>query len=246
MRALISILVLCAMAPELEAAARQPTKNLNELFAPDHVAMFWRQTHCDLGAVGNAGLRLGFHKGYETTGIESSRLPFQDWTSWRSFRFDVENQNPEPLSVYVRMSNRTDHPASDTYTGGTFDGFVIGPGHSTVEISLDNMRSREGVAVDPKRIAWLGIFVQPLFLRDGMELKFAKYTILDLSNPRLSPDPARLQKQPYGDLLFAETEPSLRSKREEVERAIANLQNTIAEAKRRNRHKLCRDLSISG
>jgi Beta-galactosidase len=233
MRALVSILVLCAIAPYLQAADRQPTKNLNELFAPGQAAGFWRQTHCDLGPVGNAGLRLGFHKGYETTGIETSRLPFEDWTSWRSFQFEIENQNAEPLSIYVRISSRTDHPAQDTYTGGTFDGFVIGPGRSTVEISLESMRSPSGVAVDPKQIRWLGIFVQPLFVRDGMELKFAKYTQLDLSNPRLSPEPARLQKQPYGDLLFKETQPDLRSHREAVERAMASLQNTIADAKRR-------------
>jgi hypothetical protein len=183
--------------------------------------------------VGDGILRIRLHKGYETTGIETSRLPFQDWRSWRSFRFDVGNQNPEPLSVYVRISNRTDHPASDTYTGGTFDGFVIGPGHSTVEISIEGMRSPTGVAVDPKHIVWLGIFVQPLFVRDGMELKFTKYTTLDFSNPRLSPEPARMQKQPYGDLLFKETQPNLRSQREGVERAMASLQNTIAEAKRR-------------
>jgi beta-galactosidase len=233
MRAFISILFVCAMAPELGAAARQPTKNLNELFAPDQAAGFWRQSHCDLFPMGNGVLRLGLHKGYEMTGIETSRLPFEDWTTWRSFRFDVENQNPEPLSVYVRISNRTDHPAPDTYTGGTFDGFVIGPGRNTVEISLESMRSPSGVAVDPKHVSRLGIFVQPLFIRDGMELKFAKYTPLDLSNPRLSPEPARLQKQPYGDLLFKETQPNLQSQREAVERAMASLQNTIAEAQGR-------------
>jgi hypothetical protein len=230
-RILIQITLLCTVGAALNSAQR--VKDLNELFAPEQAAMFWTQNHCDLSPMGNGILRVGLHKGYETTGIETSRLPFQDWRPWRSFRFDVENQNPEPLSVYVRVSNRKDHPASDTYTGGTFDGFVIGPGRSTVEISLEHMRSREGVALDAKQIRWLGIFVQPLFLRDGMELKFAKYTNLDLSNPRLSPEPARLQQQPYGDLLFAETEPSLRSKREEVERALAQLQNTIAEAKRR-------------
>jgi beta-galactosidase len=231
MKALIPILLLCAMAPELEA--RQTAKGLNELFAPDQAAGFWTQNHCDLYPVGNGVLRVSFHKGFETTGIETSRLPFEDWTSWRSFRFDVENQNVEPLSVYVRISNRADHPASDTYTGGTFDGFVIGPGRTTVEISLENMRSREGVAVNPKLIKWLGIFVQPLFLRDGMELKFENYTTLDFSNPRLSPEPARMQEQPYGDLLFKDTEPGLRSEREAVERALAKLENTIAEAKRR-------------
>ncbi|MFL6354528.1 MAG: beta-galactosidase [Bryobacteraceae bacterium] len=232
MRALIPI-IFCAIAPELVAAAVPAIKELNELFAPDQAAMFWTQVHCDLSPTGNGGLRASFNKGYERTGMESSRLPFQDWSSWRSFRFDVENQNAEPLSVYVRLSSRKDHPASDTYTGGTFDGFVIGPGSSTVEISLEGMRSPTGGAVDPKQIRWLGIFVQPLFIRDGMELKFEKYTRLDLSNPRLSSESARLQRQPYGDLLFKETEPSLRSKRQEVERAIANLENTILEAKRR-------------
>ncbi|MGI8962723.1 MAG: hypothetical protein ACR2IV_23785, partial [Bryobacteraceae bacterium] len=229
MRVLIPIVIVCAMAPELAAAEVQPSKELSQLFAPDQAARFWNQHHCDLFPMGDGVLRLSFHKGYETTGIETSRLPLEDWTSWRSLRFDVENPNPEPLSVYVRSSSRADHPASHTYTGGTFDGFVIGPGRSTVEISLESMQSPEGVAVDPKQIRWLGIFVQPLFIRDGMELKFEKDTTLDLSNPRLSPQPARLQKQPYDDLLFKETEPALRSQREAVERALASLENTIAE-----------------
>src|SRR3954453_9544505 len=115
MRALISILVLCAIAPDLQATDPRPARDLSELFAPDQAGMFWRQTRCDLTPVSTGILRIGFHKGYETTGIESSRLPFQDWPSWRSFRFDVENQTPEPLSVYVRISSRTDPPASDTY-----------------------------------------------------------------------------------------------------------------------------------
>jgi Beta-galactosidase/Beta-galactosidase trimerisation domain len=233
MRALIPIAILCAIASELTAADVEPTKGLSELFAPDEAAMFWTQNHCDLYPMGNGVLRVSFHKGFERTGIETSRLPIQDWTSWRCFRFDVENQNPEPLSVYVRMSSRTDHPPTDTYTGGTFDGFVVGPGRSTVEISLEGMRSPVGGALNPKRIAWLGIFFQPLFLRDGMELKFARYTTVDLSKPLLSPEPARLQKQPYGDLLFREMQPNLRSQREELEQALATLQNTIAEAKRR-------------
>jgi Beta-galactosidase/Beta-galactosidase trimerisation domain len=232
-RALIAVVILCAAAAAPKSGQAPAIKNLDDLFAPDLAVGFWRQTHCDLYPAGKGVLRLGLHEGYETTGIESSRLPFQDWSSWRSFRFDVENQSSEPLSVYVRISNRADHLRADTYTGGTFDGFVIGPGHNTVEISLENMQSPEARAIDRKQIAWLGIFVQPLFLRDGMDLKFAKYTNLDLSNPRLSPEPARLQKQPYADLLFAETEPSLRSQREQVEQALARLQNTIAEAKSR-------------
>src|SRR5205814_6574933 len=102
---------------------------------------------------------------------------------------------------------------------------------STAEISLESVRSPEGVSVDPKRIAWLGIFVQPLFLRDGMELKFTQDKRLRLSNLRLSAEPATLQKQPYGDALFGDTAPSLQSEREDVERALEDLQNTIAQAK---------------
>src|SRR5690242_21274070 len=95
------------------------------------------------------------------------------------------------------------------------------------------MRSPSGVGIDARQIRWLGIFVQPLFVRDGMELKFAKYTQLDLSHPRLNPELAKLQKQPYGDLLFKETQPSLQSEREKVGRALASLESTIAQAKGR-------------
>jgi hypothetical protein len=233
MRALIPITVLYAIASGLGTTHVKATKELNELFAPEHVSKLWMRTHCDLEPAGKGAVHVTFWKGYENTGFDTSQLPFGDWSLWRSLRFAVENQYRKPLSVYVRVSDRVDHPASQTYTGGTFDGFVIGPGRSTVEISLEGMQSPEGVSIDPKRISWLGIFVQPLFLRDGMELKFTQDQTLQFSNPRLSAAPARLQKQPYGDLLFNDTEPGLLSEREEVERALEGLQNTIAQAKGR-------------
>jgi beta-galactosidase GanA len=210
----------------------QPSKDLQELFSPDHAAQVWRSVHCDLRTSTSGALSATFWKGYQNTGLETSQLPFGDWSSWRSFRLEVENQNREPMSVYVRLSNRTDHPGVETYTGGTFDGFVIGPGHSSLEISIQNMQSPEGHAIDPKRIAWLGIFVQPLFLRDGMELKFKEDQTLRFSLPRLSSEPATVQKQPYGDLLFRETELSSQTQRAQVEKGLENLQNTIAEARR--------------
>lgn len=94
MRVVIPIVVLCAASFTLDA---QAVKNLNELFAPDQAGWFWTQHACDLGPVVNGVLRVSFHKGYERTGIETSRLPFEDWSPWRSFRFDVDNQNREPL-----------------------------------------------------------------------------------------------------------------------------------------------------
>ena len=209
----------------------QPAKDLSELFSPDHASALWVRTHCDLNAVNSRVLTATFWKGYGSTGIETSRLPFRDWSSWRSFRFDVENHYREPISIYVRLASRADHPSADTYTGGTFDGFVIGPGHNTVEISLENMQSPEGHTIDSKQIAWLGIFVQPLFLRDGMDLKFSEDKKLEFSNPRLSAEPARPQKQPYADLLFQRTEPNLESRRVQVEQALASLESTIAQAK---------------
>jgi hypothetical protein len=87
--------------------------------------------------------------------------------------------------------------------------------------------------VDARRIAWLGIFFQPLFLRDGLDLRFPQDRTLLISNVRLSPDPAKLQKQPYGDLLFRETEPGLRSLRTETEQALTELGEEIGKAKAR-------------
>ena len=167
MRTFVSILVLCAIAPELEA--RQAARDLKELFAPDHVL----RTHCDLKPERIGVLRATFWKGYENTGFETSQVPFSDWSSWRSLQFDVENRYPNRyLFMFVLGSRRS--PCGRTYTGGTFDGFVIGPGHNTVEISLEHMQSPEGRTIDPKQVSWLGIFVQPLFLRDGMDAEISK------------------------------------------------------------------------
>jgi hypothetical protein len=99
----------------------QPVKDLSELFAPEASAL-WVRTHCNLNAVNSRVLTATFWKGYGTTGIEISQLPFRDWSSWRSLRFDVENRSREPMSVYVRLASRADHPSADTYTGGTFTG----------------------------------------------------------------------------------------------------------------------------
>ena len=222
-RLVASVLLVAAMA----AGAEQ---NLEELFSP----AVWQTTHCDLSATGPGALQATFWKGYEVTGFAATRLPTPDWSSWKSFRFDVENPYPEPFSVYVRISNHAEHGAAETYTGGTFDGFVIGPGRNTVEISLEQMKSREERPVDPHRIAYLGIFFQPPFLRDGMHLKFIEDKTLRLSNPRLSAEAAKLQKQPYGDLLFRETSPELRGLRAEVEQAINRLAQHTQQAKARN------------
>ena len=104
MRTFVSILVLCAIAPELEA--RQAARDLKELFAPDHVL----RTHCDLKPERIGVLRATLWKGYENTGFETSQVPISDWSSWRSLQFDVENHYPEPISIYVRVSDRVDHP----------------------------------------------------------------------------------------------------------------------------------------
>jgi hypothetical protein len=159
MRRASIVIVVCVATLGLQLARTEAMQGLSELFAPDHVSKAWMRTHCDLEPAGAGALRVTFWKGYENTGLETSQLPSGDWSSWRSLRFDVENQAAEPLSVYVRISDRADHPAGHTYTGGTFDGFVIGSGHSTVEISLEDMQSPDRVAVDRKRILWLAIFV---------------------------------------------------------------------------------------
>src|SRR5439155_2838708 len=76
-----------------------------------------------------------------------------------------------------------------------------------------------------------GIFFQPLFLRDGQDLKFTEDMAFALSNPRLSVYPAVQQKQPYGDLLFRETDRSLKARRSEAEQSLNELDKTISEAK---------------
>ncbi len=202
MRLTIPALVALSISITLAGGQGRTTMDL-DWFSPGP-ASIWTQTHCDLQPQPGA-VRATFWKGYATTGFETTRPPVSDWSRWKSFRFDVENPYPEAFSVYVRISNRPDHPAAETYTGGTFDGFVIGPGRNTVEIRLEGMRSPEERPIDPRRIGYVGIFLQPLFLRDGMDLKFLEDKTLRLSSPQLSLAAATLQRQPYGDLLFRET-----------------------------------------
>ncbi|MGC9999670.1 MAG: beta-galactosidase [Bryobacteraceae bacterium] len=204
-------------------------QSLDGLFAPGQAVC----SHCDLAAASARAARVTLWRGYETTGFATTSLPVSDFSPFASLRFEVENPSSEPLSVFVRLSNQTGHPGPETYTGGTFDGFVIGPGRSTVEISLEKMQSPQQHPVDARRIAWLGVFFQPLFLRDGLELMFKQDRTLLISNPRLSTDPAKPQKQPYGDLLFRETEPGLRPLRAETEQALAELDTQIGQAKAR-------------
>jgi hypothetical protein len=232
-RVMILAFVTCAILVTQADGPMEVTKELGDWFLPSNVSSLWKQIHCDLEALPRGILQARFWKGYETTGFEATRLSVADWSRWKSFRFDVENPYREPFSVYVRIANRPDHPAAETYSGGTFDGFVIGPGRNTVEISLEKMQSPDERPVDPQRIAYLGIFFQPLFLRDGMELKFPEDKTFRLSNPRLSVSPAKLQKQPYGDLLFQETNPSLTGRRKEVEQALEDLRKGIEQAKNR-------------
>ncbi|MGI9070607.1 MAG: hypothetical protein ACR2JB_04585 [Bryobacteraceae bacterium] len=117
-RASIAI-VVCAANLGLQRARTETMQGLSELFAPDHVSKAWMRTHCDLEPLGAGALRVTFSKGYENTGFETSQMPSGDWSLWRSLRFDIENQYREPLSIYVRVSDRIDHPARHTYTGGT-------------------------------------------------------------------------------------------------------------------------------
>jgi Beta-galactosidase len=218
---------VCASSSMLPARQVEAERKLPEIFSPAALSA----THCDLASPKTGVLKAVFWKGYATTGFEITRLPLADWSAWKSFRFDVENPYREPFSIYVRISGRADHTASETYTGGTFDGFVIGPGRSTVEISLEKMQSPDEKPVDPRRVSYLGIFFQPLFLRDGMDLKFTEDKSFVLSNPRLSAVSATLQKQPYGDLLFRETDAGLSGRRQEAEQALRELEKRIEEAK---------------
>lgn len=226
------------LAPALSLAQTgypgEAARSLDGLFSAHSVSSIWKRTHCDLTALQRGALQATFWKGYEVTGFTTTQLPVADWSLWKSFRFDVENPYPEPFSIYVRLSNVAEHAAKETYTGGTFDGFVIGPGRNTVEISLEQMKSPEEQPIDPHQIAYLGIFFQPLFLRDGMDLKFSEDKTFRLSTPRLSAAPAKLQRQPYGDLLFRETAPEVRGLRAEVEQALHGLEKRIEEAKARN------------
>ncbi len=204
-------------------------RRLDGLFSPANV----KRTDCDVEAGAAGATRLTLWRGYRTTGFEATHLDTSDFSGWKSLRFEVENPYQEPYSVYVRVSDQPSHPPAETYTGGTFDGFVIGPGRNSVEISLERMRSPRDQPIDPKRIAWLGVFFQPLFLRDGQDLVFAQDRTLLLSSPRLSLAPARLQKQPYGELLFRETDASVQDLRQQTERALAELGSAIEQAKSR-------------
>lgn len=203
------------------------------LFTPEAVRANWKTVHCDLKANSSGALEATFWKGYEETGFETIRVPVTDWSRWRSLKFDVENPYKEPFSVYVRISDRSGHPENQTYTGGTFDGYVIGPGKNTVQISIDKMRSADDQAVSAKHVAYLGIFFSPLFLRDGMVLRFMQDKGFELSNLRLAIDQARAQKQPYGDLLFKTTVPQLEGERKEVEQTIQQLNGLIQQAHER-------------
>lgn len=222
-----SFLVICAM--NLAAIAAVQEHSLDAIFAPGRAVC----RHCDLAAAGRASARITVWRGYEATGFELTPPPVTDVSAFASLRFEVDNPYPEPISIFVRLSNVPSHPRAETYTGGTFDGYVIGPGRSPVEISLEKMHSPDGRPVNAARIAWLGIYFQPLFVRDGLELMFTRDKTLLLSNPRLSAASAKPQKQPYADLLFRETELSVRSLRAETEKALEELNAEIAKAKAR-------------
>ncbi len=231
--AILFIFLISAAPHPLKAPAASSAGTLDVLFSPAAVQRDWKATHCDLRSAGPGVLAATFWKGYETTGFETASLPFADWSSWKSLKFEVTNPYPDPFSVYVRISNDANHPGELTYTGGTFDGFVIGPGRSTVEISLESMQSPDEQQVDPKRVTYLGIFLAPLFLRDGMDLKFPKDRTFELSHLRLEAAPAKLQKQPYAEPLFAETSPQLTELRRKVEGSIAELRGLIQQGRDR-------------
>jgi hypothetical protein len=226
-------LLACLLILPNHSPGADGAKNLAALFSREGVSKVWKTVHCDLAPGPTGTLRATFWKGYETTGFETNSLPLTDWSGWKSLKFDVTNLYPEPFSVYVRISDRADHPGDRTYTGGTFDGFVIGPGRDTVEISLENMRSPDEQPVDPKRIAYLGIFFNPLFLRDGQDLKFSQDKAFRLSNLRLETVSARLQKQPYAEPLFKEAIPALAAQKKQAEQAIAELRGLIQQAQAR-------------
>lgn len=223
----------CALVSLKPCGGAEVPGNIGKLFSREAVSKTWKTIHCDLLAGPTGTLRATFWKGYEDTGFETTSLPQGDWSGSKSLKFDVQNPYPEPFSVYVRISDRADHPADQTYTGGTFDGFVLRPGKNIVEVSLENMQSPEERPVDPRRIAYLGIFFNPLFLRDGMDLKFTDDKTFELGNLRLEPTAAKLQKQPYAELLFKETAPTLRTKRRQVEQALAELNKLIQQAQTR-------------
>ncbi|HEX5411168.1 MAG TPA: beta-galactosidase [Terriglobia bacterium] len=206
---------------------------MGSLFAPQAVQTNWKTTHCGLKATSSGTLEATFWKGYEDTEFTTTQLPVTDWSRWKSLKFEVGNPYKEPFSVYVRISDSADHPENRTYTAGTFDGYVIGPGRNTVQISVENMRSPDDQAVGAAHIAYLGIFFSPLFLRDGMDLRFQQDKVFNLTNLRLATDQAEAQKQPYGDPLFKTTVPQLEVERKQVEQALQQLNGFIQQARER-------------
>jgi hypothetical protein len=113
------IFLPCAVSLATAAQEGAVTKDLNDLFSAKNISSVWKRIHCDLDGSQGGALRATFWKGYETTGFETTRLSASDWSAWKSLRFDVENPYPRPVSVYVRISNQSGHPAAETYTAGT-------------------------------------------------------------------------------------------------------------------------------
>jgi hypothetical protein len=64
-RLFVAVGILCGATAALVSGQAQPVKDLDELFAPDRAAGFWRQSHCDLYPMGNGVLWLGLHEGCE-------------------------------------------------------------------------------------------------------------------------------------------------------------------------------------
>lgn len=232
-RAVLSVFVLALLLLTLMSCSNLGGGGIGSLFRSEAVRENWETTHCDLKANSSGTIEATFWKGYEDTGFGTTRLPVTDWSRWNSLKFDVDNPYKQPFSVYVRISDRVSHAENETYTGGTFDGYVIGPGKNTVQISLKNMRTPENQPVSAAHVAYLGIFFNPLFLRDGMELKFKQDKVFKLENLRLTTTPAKTQRQPYGDLLFKTTVPQLVKERQQVEQAIQQLNGLIKQAHRR-------------
>jgi len=233
MRSFFSTTTIALLLLTFASCSNSGSGGIAGLFAPESVQANWKTTHCDLKANSSGTLEATFWNGYEDTGFATTQLPVTNWSRWKSLKFDVENPYKEPFSVYVRISDRAGHPENQTYTGGTFDGYVIAPGKNTVQISLENMRSPEDQAVSPEHVAYLGISFSPLFLRDGMVLKFKQDKVFKLANLRLATDQAKAQKQPYGDLLFKTTVPQLGAERKQVEQSIQQLNGLIQQARGR-------------
>src|SRR5690348_7455434 len=230
-RTVLSATTAAFLVLTLVSCSNSRDGGIGSLFAPQAVRAKWKAIHCDLKATSSGTLEATFWKGYEDTGFATTQLPVTDWRRWKSLKFEVENPYKEPFSIYVQISDSAGHPENRTYTGGTFDGYVIAPGKNTVEISLENMRSPDDQSVSPAHIAYLGISFSPLFLRDGMDLRFKDDKTFGLANLRLAADPARAQKQPYGDLLFKTTVPQLAAERKQIEDAIQQLNGLVQQAR---------------